>query len=123
MPPVAAGSPRQPSESERKWEDKTLKPALEKSPERAADFTTVSGYPIHRLYSEADLADWNAERDLGVPGEPPYTRGIHPQMYRARLWTMRQFAGFGTAEDTNARFRYLLSQGQTGFPWRSICRR
>ena len=112
--PVAAGSPRQPSESERSWEDKILKPALEKSPERAGDFTTVSGYPIQRLYSEADLTDWSAERDLGVPGEPPYTRGIHAQMYRARLWTMRQFAGFGTAEDTNRRFRYLLSQGQTG---------
>lgn len=114
MPPVAAGPPRQPAESEREWEDKILKPALEKSPERAGDFTTVSGYPIHRLYSEADLTDWSAERDLGIPGEPPYTRGIHPQMYRARLWTMRQFAGFGTAEDTNQRFRYLLSQGQTG---------
>ncbi len=112
--PVADGSPRQPSESERSWEDKILKPALEKSPERAGDFTTVSGYPIQRLYSEADLTDWSAERDLGVPGEPPYTRGIHAQMYRARLWTMRQFAGFGTAEDTNRRFRYLLSQGQTG---------
>src|SRR5579862_4209947 len=112
--PVAAGSSRHPSESERKWEDKILKPALEKSPERAGDFTTVSGYPIRRLYSEADLSDWNAGRDLGIPGEPPYTRGIHPQMYRARLWTMRQFAGFGTAEDTNHRFRYLLSQGQTG---------
>ena len=112
--PVAAGSPRQPSKCEREWEDKILKPALEKSADRQTDFTTVSGYPIRRLYSEADLADWNAERDLGIPGEPPYTRGIHPQMYRARLWTMRQFAGFGTAEDTNRRFRYLLSQGQTG---------
>ena len=112
--PVAAGSSRQASESEREWEDKILKPALEKSSERQANFTTVSGYPIRRFYSEADLADWNAERDLGIPGEPPYTRGIHPQMYRARLWTMRQFAGFGTAEDTNRRFRYLLSQGQTG---------
>ena len=84
-----------------KWEDRTIEPSLEKSPERSADFTTVSGYPIHRLYSEADLSDWSAERDLGVPGEPPYTRGIHATMYRARLWTMRQFAGFGTAEDTN----------------------
>jgi methylmalonyl-CoA mutase N-terminal domain/subunit len=112
--PAAAGSPRQPSECEREWEDKILKPALEKSSERQTNFTTVSGYPIRRLYSEADLADWSAERDLGIPGEPPYTRGIHPQMYRARLWTMRQFAGFGTAEDTNRRFRYLLSQGQTG---------
>ncbi|HEV3482900.1 MAG TPA: methylmalonyl-CoA mutase family protein [Candidatus Acidoferrales bacterium] len=112
--PAAAGSPRKPSECERGWEDKTLKPALEKSQERQTSFTTVSGYPIRRLYSETDLADWSVERDLGIPGEPPYTRGIHPQMYRARLWTMRQFAGFGTAEDTNRRFRYLLSQGQTG---------
>jgi methylmalonyl-CoA mutase N-terminal domain/subunit len=113
-PSAASRAPRKPSIREREWEDKTLKPALEKSPGWSSDFTTVSGYPIQRLYSEADLANWSAERDLGVPGEPPYTRGIHPQMYRARLWTMRQFAGFGTAEDTNQRFRYLLSQGQTG---------
>jgi methylmalonyl-CoA mutase N-terminal domain/subunit len=105
---------RRPSTAEREWEKKTLEPTLAKSPERASEFTTVSSYPIRRLYSEADLADWSAERDLGLPGEPPYTRGIHPTMYRSRLWTMRQFAGFGTAEDTNKRFRYLLSQGQTG---------
>src|SRR6185437_7497006 len=89
------------------------------SGERAATFTTVSGHPIRRLYTPAEIAasssaDWDPRRDLGVPGEPPYTRGIHPAMYRAKLWTMRQFAGFGTAEDTNERFRYLLSQGQTG---------
>ena len=105
---------RQPSAGEREWEKKTLEPTLARSPERAAEFTTVSSYPIRRLYTEADLADWSPERDLGLPGEPPYTRGIHPTMYRSRLWTMRQFAGFGTAEDTNKRFRYLLSQGQTG---------
>src|SRR5579872_1553236 len=105
---------RHPSTAEREWEKKTLESTLSKSPERASEFTTVSSYPIRRLYSEADLADWSAERDLGLPGEPPYTRGIHPTMYRSRLWTMRQFAGFGTAEDTNRRFRYLLSQGQTG---------
>ena len=105
---------RHPSTAEREWEKKTLESTLSKSPERASEFTTVSSYPIRRLYSEADLADWSAERDLGLPGEPPYTRGIHPTMYRSRLWTMRQFAGFGTAEDTNKRFRYLLSQGQTG---------
>jgi methylmalonyl-CoA mutase, N-terminal domain len=105
---------RSPSKAERDWEEKTLKPTLEKSPERPADFTTVSGYPIRRLYTGADLPDWNPERDLGYPGEPPYTRGIHSTMYRGRLWTMRQFAGFGAAEDTNRRFRYLLSQGQTG---------
>jgi len=105
---------RSPSAGEREWEERTLAPALAKSPERSKEFTTVSGYPIRRLYTAADLADWDADRDLGVPGEPPYTRGIHPSMYRARLWTMRQFAGFGSARDTNARFRYLLSQGQTG---------
>ncbi|HKS82777.1 MAG TPA: methylmalonyl-CoA mutase family protein [Candidatus Acidoferrales bacterium] len=105
---------RKPSPAERDWEEKTLAPAIEKSPERAPDFTTVSSYPIRRLYTQADLSDWSAVRDLGLPGEPPYTRGIHPTMYRSRLWTMRQFAGFGAAEDTNRRFRYLLSQGQTG---------
>jgi methylmalonyl-CoA mutase, N-terminal domain len=107
-------SSRKPSAGERAWEQQTLEPTLEISPERASEFTTVSSYPIRRLYTEADLADWNPERDLGAPGEPPYTRGIHPTMYRGRLWTMRQFAGFGSAEDTNRRFRYLLSQGQTG---------
>jgi methylmalonyl-CoA mutase, N-terminal domain len=105
---------RHPSSAERAWEEKTLRPTLQKSPERAAEFTTVSSYPIRRLYTPADLADWNPDTELGYPGEPPYTRGIHSTMYRGKLWTMRQFAGFGTAEDTNARFRYLLSQGQTG---------
>ena len=105
---------RHPSAAEKEWEQNTLAPTLAKSPERSNQFTTVSGYPIRRLYTPADLADWNAQRDSGVPGEPPYTRGIHPAMYRSRLWTMRQFAGFGSARDTNARFRYLLSQGQTG---------
>jgi methylmalonyl-CoA mutase N-terminal domain/subunit len=105
---------RKPSAAEREWEEKTLRPTLEKSPERATEFTTVSSYPIRRLYTDADLANWNADRDLGYPGQPPYTRGIHSTMYRGRLWTMRQFAGFGAAEDTNRRFRYLLSQGQNG---------
>ncbi len=105
---------RNPSPAERTWENKTLNPTLAKSPDRAADFTTVSSYPIRRLYTDADLAGWNPDRDLGAPGEPPYTRGIHAAMYRERLWTMRQFAGFGSADDTNRRFRYLLSQGQTG---------
>jgi methylmalonyl-CoA mutase, N-terminal domain len=96
--------------------EKTAAPSVHDpgSTERALQFTTVSGHPIRRLYTPADLANWNAARDLGDPGAPPYTRGIHPTMYRGRLWTMRQFAGFGTAEDTNSRFRYLLSQGQTG---------
>jgi methylmalonyl-CoA mutase, N-terminal domain len=107
-------SERKPSKAEMAWETNTLKPTLKKSPERPVEFTTVSSYPIRRLYTEADLPDFQPERDLGFPGEPPYTRGIHPTMYRGKLWTMRQFAGFGTAEDTNARFRYLLGQGQTG---------
>jgi methylmalonyl-CoA mutase N-terminal domain/subunit len=84
------------------------------SPLRPPEFTTISNFPIRELYTPADLSHWDAGRDLGLPGEPPYTRGIHPAMYRSRLWTMRQFAGFGSAEDTNLRFRYLLSQGQTG---------
>jgi methylmalonyl-CoA mutase, N-terminal domain len=88
--------------------------AGEKQSERASEFTTVSGYPIRGLYSAADLSGWDPDRDLGLPGAPPYTRGIHPAMYRSRLWTMRQFAGFGSAQDTNKRFRYLLSQGQAG---------
>jgi methylmalonyl-CoA mutase N-terminal domain/subunit len=113
---TASSSPveRKPSAAEREWEEKTLRPTLEKSPERAKEFTTVSSYPIRRLYTEADLAGWNPDSDLGYPGQPPYTRGIHSTMYRGRLWTMRQFAGFGAAEDTNRRFRYLLSQGQNG---------
>jgi methylmalonyl-CoA mutase N-terminal domain/subunit len=92
----------------------TRRAAGEKSSERASEFTTVSGYPIRGLYSAEDLSGWDPDRDLGLPGAPPYTRGIHPAMYRSRLWTMRQFAGFGSAEDTNKRFRYLLSQGQAG---------
>ena len=115
---VAAPEPqpahREPSAKERAWEQNTLRATLEKSPERQAEFTTISGHPIRRLYTPADLSQWDPRRDLGHPGEPPYTRGIHATMHRGRLWTMRQFAGFGTAEDTNARFRYLLSQGQTG---------
>ncbi len=105
---------RKPSAKEKSWEENTLRPTLEKNPERQAEFTTVSGYPIRGLYSPADLEGWSPERDLGFPGEPPYTRGIHSTMHRGRLWTMRQFAGFGAAEDTNQRFRYLLAQGQTG---------
>ena len=105
---------RTPCAEEKAWEEKTLAPVLAKSPELHAEFTTISGHPIRRLYTEADLSGWNPETDLGYPGDPPYTRGIHSTMHRGRLWTMRQFAGFGAAEDTNQRFRYLLSQGQTG---------
>jgi methylmalonyl-CoA mutase, N-terminal domain len=82
--------------------------------EREALFETISGQEVRPLYTGEDLADWDPERDLGYPGEHPYTRGVYPSMYRGRLWTMRQFAGFGTAEETNERFRYLLDHGQTG---------
>ncbi len=85
--------------------------AYELTPERDAPFTTLSGVPIRPLYTEDDLP---AREDIGVPGGYPFTRGIYPSMYRGRLWTMRQFAGFGTAEETNERFHYLLAQGQTG---------
>src|SRR5215469_9527597 len=95
-------------------EQTTTTTQLPKVSERAPEFTTVSGHSIRRLYTAADLSNWDADRDLGMPGQPPYTRGIHSTMYRGRLWTMRQFAGFGSAEDTNQRFRYLLAQGQTG---------
>ena len=83
-------------------------------PEREALHETISGEPISPLYTPDDLGEWDAERDLGYPGEFPYTRGVYPSMYRGRLWTMRQFAGFGTAEETNERFRYLLDHGQHG---------
>jgi len=102
------------SVGEETWERETLGATLGKKTGHQKEFTTISGHPIHRLYTQADLAKWDVKRDLGYPGEPPFTRGIHSTMHRGRLWTMRQFAGFGTAEDTNQRFRYLLSQGQTG---------
>jgi methylmalonyl-CoA mutase, N-terminal domain len=112
---VESGLPhRQPSSAEQRWEDETLKPALRESPERQEKFTTLSGVPIQRLYTPADLANFDYSQDLGDPGEYPYTRGIHPTMYRGRIWTMRQFSGFGSPEDTNQRLHYLLKQGQTG---------
>jgi methylmalonyl-CoA mutase N-terminal domain/subunit len=85
-----------------------------RQPEREALFTTISGEEVKPLYTEEDLSSWDPERDLGYPGEHPFTRGVYPSMYRGRLWTMRQFAGFGTVEETNERFRYLLDHGQTG---------
>jgi methylmalonyl-CoA mutase, N-terminal domain len=85
-----------------------------RNPERDALFDTISGYPVRPLYTEEDRAEADSERDLGFPGSYPYTRGIYPSMYRGRLWTMRQFAGYGTAEETNERFHYLLEHGQTG---------
>src|SRR5436305_15314488 len=83
------------------------------TPERGAPFPSLSGEPIKPLYTERDLPA-EPEGAIGLPGEFPYTRGVYPSMYRGRLWTMRQFAGFGTARETNARFRYLLDHGQTG---------
>ncbi len=77
-------------------------------------FTTASGVPLKSAYTPADLAEWDYEFEAGYPGQYPYTRGIHPSLYRSRFWTMRQYAGYGTAAESNARFRYLLSQGQTG---------
>src|ERR1035441_9496498 len=101
---VANGlSPRQPSRGEQDWGNKSLKPALRTSPERRTEFTTLSGVPIERLYTPADLANFEYSHALGDPGEFPYTRGIHPTMYRGKIWTMRQFSGFGSPQDTNQR--------------------
>ncbi|HEU5233771.1 MAG TPA: methylmalonyl-CoA mutase family protein [Terriglobales bacterium] len=120
---------RHPSPSEIEWAEKTLAPALEKSPERPigaasgvnldehgnARFTTISGMPVRRLYTQADLPeDWSTETYLGHPGEVPYTRGIHASGYRGKLWTMRQFSGFASPEETNQRYKYLLAHGGGG---------
>ena len=120
---------RHPSESEKRWAEKILAPTLEKAPEKPvgtatginvdehgnARFTTISGDPIRRLYTQADLPeDWNYDQYLGYPGQPPYTRGIHSSGYRGRLWTMRQFSGFASPEETNERYKYLLASGGGG---------
>src|SRR3954451_25472272 len=100
--------------AKQRWERETLEPALKKSPERAQSFTTISGRPIERLYTKEDIEPIDDARDIGHPGEFPYTRGIHPSGYRGKLWTMRQFAGFGTPEETNERYKTLLAAGGTG---------
>jgi methylmalonyl-CoA mutase N-terminal domain/subunit len=120
---------RYPSASEQQWAEKTLAPSLEKSPEKPigaptginvdergdARFTTISGMPIRWLYTRADLpADWNYEQYLNYPGQPPYTRGIHSTGYRGKMWTMRQFSGFASPEETNERYKYLLAHGGQG---------
>ncbi|SPF41021.1 methylmalonyl-CoA mutase [Candidatus Sulfotelmatobacter kueseliae] len=120
---------RHPSEGETKWAEKTLAPTLEKAPERPigaptgvnldergqARFTTISGVPIRRLYTQADLpADWSEEQYLGCPGQAPFTRGIHATGYRGKLYTMRQFSGFASPEETNQRYKYLLEHGGSG---------
>lgn len=97
-----------------KWDQGTISKTLAKAPERKPVFSTISGYPVERLYTPEDVAGIDYDRDLGYPGEYPFTRGVQPTMYRGRFWTMRQYAGFGSAKDTNARYRYLLQQGQTG---------
>jgi methylmalonyl-CoA mutase N-terminal domain/subunit len=97
-----------------KWESQILEKSLERHPERASEFVTTSGMPIQRLYTPTDLSEMNYQRDTGFPGQYPFTRGVHPTMYRGRLWTMRMFAGFGTAEETNERYKYLLKHGETG---------
>src|SRR5574338_1025105 len=97
-----------------RWERDVLEPALKKAPERPTPFTTISGREIDRLYTSDDLPDFDYRRDLNHPGEFPYTRGIHPTGYRGKLWTMRQFAGFGTPEETNERYKTLLKAGGTG---------
>src|SRR5688572_17382876 len=103
------------AESERqRWQSDVLDPALKKSPERDVPFTTISGRPIERLYTAEDLEGLDYSRDLNAPGAFPYTRGIHPTGYRGKLWTMRQFAGYGTPEETNARYKALLAAGGTG---------
>lgn len=97
----------------KEWEERILKKTLEKNPERKEAFKATS-LPVQRLYDPEDLKGLDYERDLGYPGAYPFTRGVQPTMYRGRFWTMRQYAGFGSAEESNRRYRYLLEQGQTG---------
>jgi len=96
------------------WAATTLQKTLERFPERQEQFITTSSEPVERLYTPLDLQGFDYLRDLSFPGEYPYTRGVHPTMHRGRLWTMRMFAGFGSAEETNARYKYLLEHGETG---------
>ena len=96
------------------WEDSVLKKALARSAERKERFETTSGIEIKRVYTSEDTQDDDYQEKLDFPGQYPFTRGVQPTMYRGRFWTMRQYAGFGTAEESNQRYRYLLEQGQTG---------
>src|SRR5258707_11214552 len=96
------------------WEETTLQQTMSRMPERDQEFVTTSSQPVERLYTPLDLPDFEYLEDLGFPGEYPFTRGIHATGHRGKLWTMRMFAGFGTAEETNARYKYLLSQGNMG---------
>ena len=101
-------------DARREWEARTLKPALEKSADRPGLFAGSDDAPLERVYTPEHTAAQDYVRDVGFPGQFPYTRGVQPTMYRGRLWTMRQYAGFGSAVETNRRYRYLLEQGQTG---------
>jgi methylmalonyl-CoA mutase N-terminal domain/subunit len=98
----------------KRWEETTLRESLARQHERSEHFTTLSDLDVARVYGPEETGDQDVDQALGLPGDYPFTRGIHPTMYRGRLWTMRMFAGYGAAEDTNARFHYLLGQGQTG---------
>jgi len=102
------------SSARKNWEERKLNPSLKRGKERKASFVTSSGIDIKRAYDPEDLDGFDFVDDLGFPGEYPFTRGVQPTMYRGRLWTMRQYAGFGTAEESNRRYRYLFEQGQTG---------
>ncbi|MGB9627631.1 MAG: methylmalonyl-CoA mutase family protein, partial [Thermodesulfobacteriota bacterium] len=97
-----------------RWEKTTLHKAVSKAPEREPSFQTTSHIELKRLYTPLDVSDIDYCEDLGFPGEYPFTRGVQPTMYRGRFWTMRQYAGFATAEETNKRYKYLLDHGQTG---------
>ncbi|WXG47086.1 MAG: methylmalonyl-CoA mutase family protein [Candidatus Atabeyarchaeum deiterrae] len=101
-------------EAQKKWEDTTVSKTIQKTPERRKEFFSASSIPVKRLYTPSDIEKIDYMRDLGFPGEFPATRGVQPTMYRGRFWTMRQYAGFGSAEETNQRFKYLLKEGQTG---------
>ncbi len=112
-PPAAAAAPDDPVvDAQRRWEADVLAPTLAKAPERRSSFATLGGVPVDRLYTPRSPRS-GFER-IGYPGQAPYTRGIHPTMYRGRVWSMRMFSGFGSPEDTNRRFRYLLSHGESG---------
>lgn len=100
--------------AEQEWEEKTVKPLIQKRPERKEKFHTDSGFEVKRVYTPADLGDWDYMEKLSFPGQYPFTRGVYPTMYRGRFWTMRQYAGYATAEESNKRYKYLLEQGQTG---------
>jgi methylmalonyl-CoA mutase N-terminal domain/subunit len=107
-------TPKSLRKSREKWTKETVEKSFTRLPERREKFMTSSNIPVERLYTPLETESLDYLRDLGFPGDYPYTRGVYPTMYRARLWTMRQYAGFGTAEQTNQRFQYLLQQGQTG---------